>query len=324
MTRRRRRVVRRVSAACAAPHAVASVRSALLALALVVPVSGVVAQQHTVAGDIWNETEGAKIVRAAGATVYLWPERPEVVAAIDSACAASTSDNVAWISARTALEDSSASTYGNAAVLHDLAVLRVLAQLPHATARADTTGHFVISGVPSGWYWIEAESMLDGALVQWWKEVSILNLPISGLASTLSSTVHMGPLEFRHAQFCTRPEPRMGAAAFTDDTPPGSDRVYTASEVDHPAWLRFAGVAPRYPASLRHAGRSGNVTLRFVVDRNGRIDLGTVRVERSTDPDLLDAVRDVLPMMRFVPAQLHGQAVRAWATQPFDFSIRRP
>lgn len=324
MTRCRSRVVRRGSAARAGPPAVASVRSALVVLALAVPVSGIVAQQHTVAGDVWNETGGAKIVRAAGATVYLWPERPDVVAAIDSACAASTSDNVAWISARTALEDSSASTYGNASVLHDLAVLRVLAQLPHVTARADTAGHFVISGVPSGSYWIEAESMLDGALVQWWKEVSIFDLPISGLTSALSSTVHMGPLELRHAQFCTRAEPRIGAAAFTDDTPPGSDRVYTESQVDHPARLQFAGVAPRYPASLRDAGRSGNVTLRFVVDRSGRIDLGTVRVERSTDPDLLSAVRDVLPTMRFVPARLHGQAVRAWATQPFDFAIRRP
>lgn len=280
------------------------------------------AQDHNLAGDIWSEADGGRIVRAANATVYLWPDQPDVMRVIDSACTASKADMRSWIAARTALNDSSAPDFGNPAVAHDMAILRALAKLPHATIGADTVGHFAFSDIPYGSYWVEGETMFDSHLVQWWKKVILLDLPIGPLGVGTSSGSRMGPLEFHTEQFCVQPEPRLGAAAFMNDDPlVPTDRVYEASEVERPARVLSQGEKPEYPEQLRKEQIPGQITMSFVVDKTGRAAMNTVRVLHTTGPDLEAPVRRSLASMIFAPAEINGQPVRSRAVQTFNFDV---
>ena len=78
---------------------------------------------------------------------------------------------------------------------------------------------------------------------------------------------------------------------------------------------------PAYPAMLERARVGGRVVVEFVIDSAGRIDLGSLRVVQSTNRQFTQAVRRVLPSLRFLPAQLERRAVRVAVRQPFEFRI---
>jgi TonB family protein len=78
---------------------------------------------------------------------------------------------------------------------------------------------------------------------------------------------------------------------------------------------------PRYPDALKMANVQGEVLVQFVVDTTGRADMRTFKVLRSTDFGFTFAVRDVLPRMKFLPAELHGRKVRQMVRQPFTFAL---
>ena len=80
---------------------------------------------------------------------------------------------------------------------------------------------------------------------------------------------------------------------------------------------------PRYPESLRQAGISGRVVIRFVVDTLGSIDMTSVQVLESTHDGFARAVRDVLPRFRFKPSEVGGRRVRSLAEMPFEFTVSR-
>jgi protein TonB len=83
-----------------------------------------------------------------------------------------------------------------------------------------------------------------------------------------------------------------------------------------------AAPAPRYPGVAIRGRLSGTVTLRVLVDEEGKpLD---VVIESSSGHDVLDrAARDqVLAKWRFQPAQSNGQKVRAWARIPVTFDLR--
>ncbi|HZF68659.1 MAG TPA: TonB family protein, partial [Gemmatirosa sp.] len=79
---------------------------------------------------------------------------------------------------------------------------------------------------------------------------------------------------------------------------------------------------PSYPAALEQARVGGQVVVEFRVDSTGVIDLGTLRVVQSTHVAFTQAVRNVLPRLRFLPAQLERQAVGVTVRQPFLFVVR--
>jgi protein TonB len=83
-----------------------------------------------------------------------------------------------------------------------------------------------------------------------------------------------------------------------------------------------AAPAPRYPSIAIRGHMSGTVTLRVLVDENGKPQ--EVVIESSSGHDVLDrAARDqVLANWRFQPAQSNGQKVRAWARIPVTFDLR--
>jgi TonB family protein len=82
--------------------------------------------------------------------------------------------------------------------------------------------------------------------------------------------------------------------------------------------------APRYPDSMRAAGLEGEVLTQFVVNADGTPDMGSFRVVKATDPAFVDAVKAVLPRMRFNAATVDGRPVRALTQMPFLFTLATP
>ena len=97
--------------------------------------------------------------------------------------------------------------------------------------------------------------------------------------------------------------------------------VYFEFQVEKPAMARPGNPAPVYPAHLREGGISGEVLAQFVVDQNGRAEVRTLKFLRVSHNDFAKAVRDVLPRMRFFPAELGGCKVRQVVQLPFGFRV---
>ena len=80
-------------------------------------------------------------------------------------------------------------------------------------------------------------------------------------------------------------------------------------------------VRPRYPEMLRAAGISGRVIVHFVVDTAGRV--GPMTIVSSTHDLFSRAVRDVMPTMRLIPAEVGGRRVPVLAEMAFEFALDR-
>ena len=289
-----------------------------------VPVAS--AQTHRISGDVWTEADSGRIVRASSALVYLWPNDTVVTKVINSACVASKADMTSWMVARQALNDTDPVFPVSAVVARDLALLRSIAQLPHAMVTTDSVGHFVFDSIPNGNYWIEAEAMRDGKFIQWWKTTTLMTFPfhVRGVdPSTLSD--RLGPLELHESQFCTAPEPRVGAAAFVNDTPLiPTDRIYDTRELDKNVQIIYKGDPIRYPEAMRKTGIAADGVLSFVVNQDGRAEMSSIRVIRYAGPDFIDAAKHALATMQFAPAEVHGKPVRSRVIQEFNFTVTQP
>ncbi|HEU4628546.1 MAG TPA: energy transducer TonB [Gemmatimonadaceae bacterium] len=100
------------------------------------------------------------------------------------------------------------------------------------------------------------------------------------------------------------------------------DSVFLASQVDNPAAYDARSAAPIYPDSLRLAGVEGSVTVQFVVDTTGHIELPTFVLLESTHGRFTESVREALPRMLFRPAELRGQKIKQLVQIPFIFRIQ--
>ena len=80
---------------------------------------------------------------------------------------------------------------------------------------------------------------------------------------------------------------------------------------------------PRYPERLRVAGVNGRVRIRFVVDTTGRVEPTSVQIVESTHELFTNAVREILPVLRFKPSEANGKRVKSLAEMPFEFQITR-
>jgi protein TonB len=99
--------------------------------------------------------------------------------------------------------------------------------------------------------------------------------------------------------------------------------VFEASMVERPVWPLAGNPAPRYPTALARAGVEGEVIMRFVVDTAGRVERGSIRLVRGTHVLFERAVSEVLPLLRFQPAEAGGARVRQAVEQPFRFELSR-
>ena len=100
-----------------------------------------------------------------------------------------------------------------------------------------------------------------------------------------------------------------------------ADSVFTMLEVDRMVERYEGSAAPVYPSRLNALGREGRVHATFVVDTTGRVDMRSVQVLASDDPEFSESVRTALGEMRFRPATRGGRAVRQLVEQRFNFRI---
>lgn len=96
---------------------------------------------------------------------------------------------------------------------------------------------------------------------------------------------------------------------------------YMEFQVEKPV-ERIGGESPQYPGSLKDSGVEGSVTLQFVVNENGRADMGTVKVLDSSNPAFTAAVKEALPRMKFSAAQIGGKKVAQLVQMPFQFHLQ--
>lgn len=94
-------------------------------------------------------------------------------------------------------------------------------------------------------------------------------------------------------------------------------------EVEAPARPVATTMPPEYPAELRAAGVGGVVVAKFVVDTNGRPDMATFLIVKSDHSLFGEAVREAMPEMEFVSAEVGGRRVRQLMQMPFIFSLSR-
>jgi protein TonB len=100
-------------------------------------------------------------------------------------------------------------------------------------------------------------------------------------------------------------------------------QTYYEYQVEKPAQAASGNPSPRYPEILKSSGVEGKVIAQFVVLESGRADMDQFKI-LSTDNELFsNAVRAVVPQMRFLPAEIGGHKVKQLVQLPFEFKINR-
>jgi protein TonB len=83
-----------------------------------------------------------------------------------------------------------------------------------------------------------------------------------------------------------------------------------------------SNVPPSYPTALARARVGGQVLVEFRIDSAGAVEPASLRIVESSNVLFTQAVRSVLPRLRFLPAQLDRHAVGVTVRQPFIFRVR--
>jgi len=81
--------------------------------------------------------------------------------------------------------------------------------------------------------------------------------------------------------------------------------------------------SPRYPDILRSSSIEGEVLAQFVVDTTGRVEVATFKVIRTSHELFSASVRQALPQMRFLAAEVGGRKVKQLVQQPFVFALQK-
>jgi protein TonB len=102
-----------------------------------------------------------------------------------------------------------------------------------------------------------------------------------------------------------------------------SDQPYFEFQVEKPVVPAPGSTSPRYPDMLRQAGVEGEVLAQFVVDTTGRAEANSLKILKSSHDLFIQSVKNALPQMKFIPAEVGGRKVKQLVQQPFTFSISK-
>ena len=81
---------------------------------------------------------------------------------------------------------------------------------------------------------------------------------------------------------------------------------------------------PIYPSGLQAAAVEGTVVTQFVIDRNGRMRRGSLRILQSSAPQFTEVVSSYLTRALFRPATVGNCPVPAIVEMPFEFALGSP
>ena len=106
-------------------------------------------------------------------------------------------------------------------------------------------------------------------------------------------------------------------------TGPVTNQTYFEFQVEKPAEMLAESPKPKYPSVLESSGIAGEVQAQFVVNTQGKADLDQFKVLKSTNELFTQAVKNVLPRMKFSPAMIGGKPVNQLVQQSFQFAVPR-
>jgi protein TonB len=106
-------------------------------------------------------------------------------------------------------------------------------------------------------------------------------------------------------------------------TPVNTDQPYFEFQVEKQVQTAAGSPQPRYPEMLKSANIEGEVLAQFVVDTTGRAEMATFKVLKSSHDGFTQAVKNVLPNMKFYPAEIGGRKVKQMVQQPFTFALTK-
>ncbi|MEP6835702.1 MAG: energy transducer TonB [Gemmatimonas sp.] len=118
------------------------------------------------------------------------------------------------------------------------------------------------------------------------------------------------------------PPPRQVAVA--EVHAPEPPKTFSEIEVDSAAIRDPDSAGPTYPPKLLALKLEGSTLAQFVVDSTGKVDVSSLVILDSTHPDFTQAVRDVLPRMKYQPARVGKRPVAQLVEQRFGFRIAPP
>src|SRR3977135_1014769 len=102
-----------------------------------------------------------------------------------------------------------------------------------------------------------------------------------------------------------------------------TNQTYFEFQVEKPAEMLSDSPKPKYPSVLESSGIAGEVQAQFGVKSDGKADMDTFKVLKSTNELFTQAVKNVLPRMRFSPAQIGGKPGNQLVQQAFQFAVPR-
>jgi len=127
----------------------------------------------------------------------------------------------------------------------------------------------------------------------------------------------------RRAQTTAAASPAAAATAVsaTHDTRASGD---PSTHLPAPAASIAPGVhckTPEYPKASRRLTEEGIVSLRFLIDSEGRVL--NAEVEKSSGYNRLDeAARQALSLCQFRPGQIDGKPVKSWARINYSWKLK--
>ncbi|HEX8359039.1 MAG TPA: TonB family protein [Longimicrobium sp.] len=121
------------------------------------------------------------------------------------------------------------------------------------------------------------------------------------------------------------PTPPTGSDAPPAPLPSFGDYVYETVE-EKPVLDNARDVARlldrNYPSALSEAGVTGQVMLELVVDENGRVRPGSIRVVSASHEEFTAATLRIAERMRFRPARVDDRPVAVKVTLPIDWKTK--
>ena len=102
-----------------------------------------------------------------------------------------------------------------------------------------------------------------------------------------------------------------------------TNQTYFEFQVEKPAEMLQESPRPKYPSVLESSGIAGEVQAQFVVRSDGKADMDTFIVLKSSNELFTQAVKNNLPRMKFSPAMIGGKPVNQLVQQSFQFAVPR-
>ena len=103
--------------------------------------------------------------------------------------------------------------------------------------------------------------------------------------------------------------------------PEAAARIYQEGEVDQPPTpIRFP--TPRYPADLRQREVPGRVELEYVIDPDGRVEPGSIRVVTASNGAFARSAVEAVEEALYEPGVRAGVRVRVQLRHVLYFRVR--